>query len=941
MLDAVKLSALFELVDCNPRQALKHIAQYEVKYPNSQILKAVKILSLMNTANYEMARLVAEDMLREPVPFEDEQVVDVMWRVMQDLNLKSQAVASLKATYDFTQGQNDTVVDAYFSALLWTRNFTEMQKVALTLYKRTKKQEFQVWSIMCNVLQVKAGDKKSLLLMLANKMLEKIFNDENAKPTRELVWLAVQVMRKMEQYDEALAFLDSEVVRKLFPMDEQRIAHVIEIYELTKRFGDANKTYKDLIRLDDQRDNWFWWDGYFTTLSKLVAKEAEPTEGCDATWEAAEAFVSEALKLEDAVVSNRPRRASPLAKLHLQWLRVKAGCGCTATLVKGIADYVKWMKFKPQSHMDVAKFLPTLQASAASLVEQIGKPASQTANLVSLSHGLMVHRLSFVLGLYDNISDDKLPALIEELMNLSTESAPLSQYLEWSEKPYGDDALHMAALILLNRFCLTDNHAYLVQSLVIMERMPLPKNNTQLQQWQLLLPPLLGVSRQATVSEELDLKFIQRESLAYMLHSTAISLDGPEEMTALFRRVIGFHNRFDGHKGRTAYGAWVNGTCTKIFEMEAFATLLGNSIGWREASVEGVLTTYLKSCGTSQSDKMILDSIHKVPDMSVELRDSKDTNCVGSTLLCAPGTDRADLLKNKLLSTTHALKDVQTERRPLLLAKYNMLLCLSALLHATTASASKPAAATKTAGKKNKKKGAEKAQPAPEPAEDSVDWWPKVKEHAALTHSLYAEVTPASVDHLASTSLSAACHDVLVSLFKVVEKAATSKEEACSEEVDALGKHLCTLGQELQALSAPWKEAKFGETRSTTYALRGAVPMAVVVLQVLACDRGVKGRLGAGEAALQAGMTKLIESLKATCDNAKALNAHIKARSDKSAELLNDLAGADSGHAWVGGDDALATFAMKVQGSWLASLKRITSDASTRQFEAQAAQRCL
>ena len=650
-----------QLLDTNPREALRTLTPLEVKYPASQIVRSMRILALRKTGSHEKARELAAEFMKEPIAFADENVVHVMWWVLVELNLKADAVACLKLTNDVCQGQNSLVSETYFTALLWNRDLKEMQKQSMALNKRTKNQDYQVWSIMCNVLQVAPGDAKNMLLLLSNKMLEKIFAGDTAKLTRQLLWLHLYVMKRREQYDEALAFLDSKVARDLFPMDDERKAYVIEIYETTGAYAKANIAYKELLRSEHQRDNWFWWDGYFITLERLVA--GEPTEeGADATWPSAEAFLGEVTSLEDAVVTNRLRRATPLAARHLLWLRVKAGLAEAADLVKSTASYIAWMKYKPQSHMDVAKFLPVIaeKGCAAALVDAIGSPSKPASDLVSLSHELAKHRAAFSLGLYNDISDEDLRAHLAAFIELSTASAPLSKDLEKTEKPYGDDALQLGALLLLNRFCRTDERRYLAQCLVLLELLPLPKNNTHLQQWQLLLPPLLGVNTQAAVSEELDIKFIQRESLTYMLHSTALSLGSEEEQTFLSQRVSSFHDRFDGHNGNIAISAWNKLACSKIFEMEQFRSALAASCVWRESAVENVLTQFLASTDTAHTRK-VLDLIDRtVPNMSTTPQDNQDTKCVASTVLCAPESELSQTLTAKLLSSTHAPKDVCT-----------------------------------------------------------------------------------------------------------------------------------------------------------------------------------------------------------------------------------------------------------------------------------------
>ena len=605
------------------------VYQYEPKYPNSQVLKAMKAVNLWKTGQQQPAREVALEFYASGEPFLDENVVRLMWWVMRDMNLKAEARGILKRTYDHIGGGNEYVVDTYFASLLWGGDLVEMQKVATAAFKRWRNHKHNTWAILCNVLQVADEDKSSMFLMLANRQLDKVFKEDEQAHSRQLVWLHLCVMRKMEKYDLALEFLQSDTAKKIFPMEEERSAHVIEFLGLKGLTHDLNREYKTLLRKDDQRDNWHWWDGYFTTLQTLIDAKHPAGDGYDASWDEADAFLAEAAASEAKVETKWPRRATRLAALHLSWLKAQASVrveSVTDALVSGTAEYVAWLKYKPQAHMDVAKFLPLVAGAGrgAELVGLLGKPACGWADIVQLRHAVVVHKLSFALGLYDAHDAAAVQALVKELIELSEAAAPLSKDLEWSEKPHGDDALNVACLVLLDHFTRTGgDKTFLVECLVVMDSLKVPKANTVLQTLQLLLPPMIGVSRQPEIARELDIKFIQLESLTYLQDSTALSLNSAEEIQHLFGRVKMFHDRFDKDYAEIAVSAWHDLTCSKIFEMMGFKACLSNSAVRREAMLELITCRFLASCTTTKTDRDILDEIDRMPSMAVALKDNK------------------------------------------------------------------------------------------------------------------------------------------------------------------------------------------------------------------------------------------------------------------------------------------------------------------------------
>ena len=692
--DPPKIWAIYDMMEVyNSKQALKLIGKLEPKYPDYSVLRAMKAVNLQRTGMFDKAKEIAQELASEKADPFDEEVARMMFMLYKKMKLYDELLLTMTKAYQYPpNSKNEFIFSCYLSSLLLTRKYSDVQKLGAVVYKRTKKPIFSLWSAVANVIQVPPGDKNNMLLLLSAKMVERTFEQTPETRTRENLWFLISILRKQEKYEDALKLLsDDELINFALPLPIERLDWTADLFKAMGRTSEEHDIYKQIILTNEgERDNWLWWEGYFSTLTDTDRDGPKAME-----------FIGEALALEAKVESNRPRRAVKLAKVHLLWLQKK-----NTELTEATLEYCTWLKLKPQSFLDVMKFVDSFDKKSNAFEGLKARPEGYDASLGDaddLNKILFSFKMKWVAGEYDpkQITDEQLKSEIEIMLKTSKDTEPISKALEWSERSVADEAILVGCLIMLHRYSLTNNKVWLIDCLSLMNSIPRPKNNTHLLQWQLLLPPLLGFAW-LNKAAELDLKQIQNESLGWMTYAISQAFGTDDEIQKVSGGIRDFHERYEADQG--IHTAWNRGSISKIFELEGFRLALFNSAIRREAYLSAAAGKYFSDLESSS-----LARLEWGPSFSVkELTCNYDTKSIMVSFLCSPDSARAESLKKVLLSGTHV--DLSLEDRYLWVqSRYNMLSCIRLLVEARTsaiekAASGKSSAITTAAKKKAKSK---------------------------------------------------------------------------------------------------------------------------------------------------------------------------------------------------------------------------------------------
>eukprot|EP01064_Diplonema_japonicum_P004000 TRINITY_DN1264_c1_g1_i7.p1 TRINITY_DN1264_c1_g1~~TRINITY_DN1264_c1_g1_i7.p1 ORF type:complete len:957 (+),score=317.77 TRINITY_DN1264_c1_g1_i7:142-3012(+) len=943
-----KLQAIWDMMmhTNQYKQAMKLIVQSEQKHPNNQKLQVMKVLCHQRSGNVVAAKDLVQEILNSGEAITDENILSSMWLALRELGLKKEAVVATRQAWEASSKQPESyVTECYFCALIHAQAFAELQRAASAEYKKHKEPAQFLWSIVANILQVPKDDNKSMLLLLSSKMLEKYFA-ENTTHTREAVWLHITLLSRLEKYDAALAFLGTEQALKVVPLE--RLPFIADVYAKQGSIHQCNSVYKLLLKDEVERDNWMWWDKYFTTLLTLIQNKGKnpPSqqlpEGSnvdyDETWEQAIAFMKEMAEMEEKAEGRRWLRRSPkLAVLHFMWLRLKAGDKTDPTeLLEGITEYVKWLSCKLQSHMDIVKFLPliTEMGKAKELVALFGEPEEPLEDVKSFYYAMSGYKMKWVLGEYDDMSDEETIKLIKKLAELAKGgSEKLSADMDWSERPHGEEALQISCNILFHKYCKTGDLRWVIQCLVFMESLPSPKNNTQLQQWHFLVPPLIGLPR-TDKAKELDIRFIQSESLSYFIHNSALSLEGPGTIKQVTSTAKSFYKRYESDHSEITFTAWKNGITSKMFEMFNMHNRILNSVTMRSTFINLITAQYLETCDIGSAERTVLDGIFKLEDdmgNTEELSENWDTMCVAATLQCAPHTPRSDLLKERLLSTTSASKDTHAHNIPAMLANYYLLQVLRAVLYLSVATHTDVKAAPSKKGKKGKKESPKGPASGPK----KVDYTAVATDYAAEAGKALGALKHEAVDTIVKEGMFTACKNTMLALYSYVGKACKG-DDSLDEEAKALGSALTELAKALEECSEPWKGVKIASQREVNYAFRTTVPYVRAMLQVLGSTKNTKGRTK--NSCLKEGLGAFAKALGVLEENCQPLKAQFndwQKTDEECLRVLDVISGSADTLELSGEQKAAVSFARRYSEYWTQSLTRISQTARSRKQEVE------
>lgn len=146
---------------------------------------------------------------------------------------------------------NEEILSQLFMSHVRVNDFQAQQKVALQLYKLKPKNPYYCWAVMSCVLKAlrgpesKSPEKSKVLLVLAQRMVEKLINEDKMDAEQE-VQLYLAILQSQGKYKEALEFLEGPIGTKLYPGAPASMR--IDLMKFLQRWPDLNVLLKSLLR---------------------------------------------------------------------------------------------------------------------------------------------------------------------------------------------------------------------------------------------------------------------------------------------------------------------------------------------------------------------------------------------------------------------------------------------------------------------------------------------------------------------------------------------------------------------------------------------------------------------------------------------------------------------------------------------------------------------
>lgn len=167
------------------------------------------------------------------------------------MNVTVEKICALYSSAAEQDAGNEEILSQLFMAHVRVNDFQSQQKVALQLYKLKPKNPYYCWAVMSCVLKALRGpeskipEKKQLLLALAQRMIEKLINEEKMVAEQE-VQLYLNILNWQGKYKEALEFLEGPIGKRLFP--GAPIDLKVELLRQLKKWPELNVLLKNLLR---------------------------------------------------------------------------------------------------------------------------------------------------------------------------------------------------------------------------------------------------------------------------------------------------------------------------------------------------------------------------------------------------------------------------------------------------------------------------------------------------------------------------------------------------------------------------------------------------------------------------------------------------------------------------------------------------------------------
>lgn len=131
---------------------------------------------------------------------------------------------------------NEELLTHLFMSYVRISNFQMQQQTAMSLFKFKPKNPYYCWAVMSVILQATRGSgfgdmqKRSLLLSLAERMIDKLINDNKLDAEQE-AQLYIMVLELQNKYEEILNVFNGAIGNKLLngSLQYNRLPYLIKL----------------------------------------------------------------------------------------------------------------------------------------------------------------------------------------------------------------------------------------------------------------------------------------------------------------------------------------------------------------------------------------------------------------------------------------------------------------------------------------------------------------------------------------------------------------------------------------------------------------------------------------------------------------------------------------------------------------------------------------
>lgn len=613
----------------NIKKALQETEKVLKKHPHLLCARALKSLTLLRLGRDDESQTILEELEKEKPC--DESTLKVMTFCYRETE-KLDKICTMYMEASKVQPGNEEILSHLFVSYVRINDYKSQQSVALQLFKLKPKNPYYFWAVMSVVLQALRGPdckdktKRNLLLALAQRMVDKLMNEDKLNAAQE-IQLYLSILQHQEKHEEALAFLDNPVCIKLYPTIP--VSDKIELMKKVDKWGDVNKLLKELLL--ESRDRWDYYKEYIDSTIRLY-KSNDTTNGADYNFEMCHEFICHLIE------NGKKVRGPYLARLQLHKCMTENNIDPKESLgdfLELLVEYFRFFGDKPCCANDLKLFLnylePYRRAGLASrLIHDCGiSSTTLPQSKEQMQKHICALQISRMCGAHAALSSELLSALYTALtlhyehgMNafganlLSTDMGPSDPY-----------AL-LAVYIMYDLAIQSNSSERLVEALCLLHY--LLRNSPSNFHAKLLclqIYHILGCGWGAiNTYKSLEVKHIQLDSLGYLHCALMPSLGLPSNLKNLYETTLKFFTT--SYKDSSEYLAmsYKFGSFSKLEEFMDFRERLSNSLHYTLISVESLLSDIV--CWTHNQSMVIFKNMNIHPEEDRikwdELRDNRD-----------------------------------------------------------------------------------------------------------------------------------------------------------------------------------------------------------------------------------------------------------------------------------------------------------------------------
>ncbi|CAD5211433.1 unnamed protein product [Bursaphelenchus xylophilus] len=620
-----RLKPIYDAVDNgNNKKAIQEADKLLKKHPDTYTAKGLKALALIRLERSAEAWPLVEtcDEYIRNGNF-DENTIQVVMHCYKEAYVPSRITLLLEEVNKMFPGNENLLIDL-FTSYARIKDFKNQQRIAQLLSRDFSKPQYVFWTISSVVMQALKNPTMGpkVLYPLAQKMIEKALSNIIAKPTRSEIFLYVQILEGQAKYQESYDYLKNQIEKGNLTVDEGKML-ILQALEKSKQYEkllSELEKYAETVPYDLQ----IWQE-----LFKLLGTVKDDEKLRSLTQQATVRMIK---KVEEKVDKKYEKHSLLIIKCmylkKLQTLDLSDNAEGLGSVLENAKSLIETSLDKPYCFKEMAQFLVLLKDNEQEDLLSYLK-ANVGVDTDKLTYGTMLYHLlrcSFGHIERDSIEERrKMSAdLVGKLQNLENEDNYLGMAVSlvisnalWSahlEEKSGPELLQ-ELLVYLEWIYSVYSNSYITGLLLVRINAVLDNH--------LRVEKLL---------RQLDVKYIQRDSLAYLNFGIAESSGLFKEAILNYTTMTAFADQNDREIASSIVAAYKAGSVDQIASLVEFAKNCDDSLYLTAADVSNRL---ISSCHAVESLEIAILTLQgDEPKIEWDnLKDTRDFNVLNSMAL--------------------------------------------------------------------------------------------------------------------------------------------------------------------------------------------------------------------------------------------------------------------------------------------------------------------